>query len=76
MRLVEQLSVRMLAPEGHAAVSRFEDIVIQDGSSFALKNGLQKAFSSAVERCRAPSSAVERSTATRGRSGSTEPGAS
>lgn len=44
-RLVEQLSVRMLAPEGHAAVSRFEDIVIQDGSSFALKNSLQKVFS-------------------------------
>ena len=43
-RLVEQLSVRMLAPEGHAAVSRFEDIVIQDGSSFALKSSLQEAF--------------------------------
>ncbi len=44
-RLVKQLSVRMLAPEGHAAVSRFEDIVIQDGSSFALKSSLQKVFS-------------------------------
>jgi hypothetical protein len=44
-RLVEQLSVRMLAPEGHAAVSRFEDIVIQDGSSFALKSSLQEVFS-------------------------------
>jgi hypothetical protein len=43
-RLVEQLSVRMLAPEGHAAVSRFEDIVIQDGSSFALKRKLRDAF--------------------------------
>ena len=44
-RLVEQLSVRMLAPEGHAAVSRFEDIVIPDGSSFALKSSLQEVFS-------------------------------
>jgi Transposase DDE domain len=43
-RLVEQLSIRTLAPEGHAAVSRFEDIVIQDGSSFAIKNKLQKVF--------------------------------
>lgn len=45
VRLVEQLSVRLLAPEGHAAVSRFEDIVIQDGSSFALKDDLREAFS-------------------------------
>src|SRR5258706_10729860 len=35
VRLVEQLSVRMLAPEGHAAVSPFDDIVIQDRSSVA-----------------------------------------
>lgn len=45
VRLVEQLSVRMLGPEGHAAVARFADIVIQDGSSFALKNGLRDVFS-------------------------------
>lgn len=45
LRLVEKLSVRMLAPEGHAAVSRFEDIVIQDGSSFALKDALREVFS-------------------------------
>ena len=45
VRLVEQLSVRMLAPEGHAAVSRFKDIVIHDGSSFALKNDLADVFS-------------------------------
>lgn len=44
VRLIDQLSVRMLAPEGHAAVSRFEDIVIQDGSSFALKNALRGVF--------------------------------
>jgi hypothetical protein len=44
-RLVAQLSVRMLEPEGHAAVSRFADIVIQDGSSFALKDALQDVFS-------------------------------
>ena len=44
-RLVEQLTIRILAPEGHAAVARFEDIVIQDGSSFALKNALSAVFS-------------------------------
>lgn len=43
-RLVEQLSIRTLAPEGHTAVSRFQDIVIQDGSSFAVKNKLQNVF--------------------------------
>ena len=45
VRLVEQLSIRMLAPEGHAAVARFDDIVIQDGSSFALKKALRDVFS-------------------------------
>jgi hypothetical protein len=44
-RLVEQLSSRILAPEGHAAVARFDDIVIQDGSSFALKKALSEVFS-------------------------------
>jgi hypothetical protein len=36
-RLVERLCVQTLAPEGRAAVSQFQDIVIQDGSSFALR---------------------------------------
>jgi len=36
-RLVVRVVGRILAPEGHAAVARFDDIVIQDGSSFALK---------------------------------------
>jgi hypothetical protein len=44
-RLVEQLSIRILAPEGNAAVARFDDIVIQDGSSFALKKALSEVFS-------------------------------
>lgn len=44
-RLITQLSVQTLEPEGHAAVARFEDIVIQDGSSFALKNALREVFS-------------------------------
>jgi hypothetical protein len=44
-RLIEQLRIRMLAPEGHAAVARFDDIVIQDGSSFALKKALSNVFS-------------------------------
>jgi hypothetical protein len=36
-RLFEQLSIRILAPERHAAVARFDEIVIQDGSSLALR---------------------------------------
>ncbi len=43
-RLVERLSIETLAPEGHAAVARFKDIVIHDGSSFALKKTLRDAF--------------------------------
>ena len=43
-RLVERLRVETLTPEGHTAVARFTDIVIQDGSSFALKPALQRAF--------------------------------
>lgn len=34
-RLIEQLSIRIVAAEGHAAVARFDDIVIKGGSSFA-----------------------------------------
>lgn len=45
VRLVEQLSVRTLAPDGRAALARFDDIVIQDGSSFALKKALRHVFS-------------------------------
>jgi hypothetical protein len=45
IRLVEQLRLRMLEPDGEAAVARFDDIVIQDGSSFALKKDLSKVFS-------------------------------
>ncbi|MGH8309546.1 MAG: IS4 family transposase, partial [Steroidobacteraceae bacterium] len=44
-RLVEQLAIRTLAPEGHTAIARFKDIVIQDGSSFALKKALRHVFS-------------------------------
>lgn len=43
-RLLARLCMHTLAPEGHAAVSRFKDIVIQDGSSFALKNRLRDVF--------------------------------
>jgi hypothetical protein len=43
-RLLERLCVQTLAPEGKAAVSRFQDIVIQDGSSFALENKLRDVF--------------------------------
>ena len=41
LRLVEQLRVQTLAPEGQRAVARFKDVVIQDGSSFALKPSLR-----------------------------------
>lgn len=43
-RLIAQLRVQTLAPDGETAVARFTDIVIQDGSSFALKKTLQGAF--------------------------------
>jgi hypothetical protein len=43
-RLIARLRIQTLAPEGHAAVSRFKDIVIQDGSSFALKHKLCDVF--------------------------------
>jgi hypothetical protein len=43
-RLLKRLTVRTLEPEGEAAVAHFKDIVIQDGSSFALKNCLEGAF--------------------------------
>ena len=44
MRLVERLAVQTLAPDGHAAIARFDDILIQDGSSFALKRSLCDVF--------------------------------
>jgi hypothetical protein len=43
-RLVERLSEQILTPEGHVAIARFKDIVIQDGSSFALKQTLRGTF--------------------------------
>lgn len=43
-RLVERLWVQTLAPDGQAATARFEDIVIQDGSSFAVKDKLREVF--------------------------------
>lgn len=43
-RLVERLSMQTLAPQGHTAVARFKDIVIQDGSSFAIKKKLRDVF--------------------------------
>jgi DDE family transposase len=43
-RLVEQLCIQTLAPGGSTAVARFKDIVIQDGSSFALKKKLRGVF--------------------------------
>jgi hypothetical protein len=43
-RLTERLCVQTLAPEGKAAVSRFKNIVIQDGSPVALKKKLRDVF--------------------------------
>lgn len=43
-RLVARLGMRILEPEGLAAVARFKDIVIQDGSSFAVKKKLEGVF--------------------------------
>lgn len=44
VRLIDQLRLQTLTPEGHTAVARFTDIVIQDGSSFAIKPTLADAF--------------------------------
>jgi len=43
-RLLERLRARTLKADGNAAVARFKDIVIQDGSSFALKRKLRDVF--------------------------------
>ncbi len=43
-RLIDRLALQTLTPEGQTAVARFKDIVIQDGSSFALKKQLRGAF--------------------------------
>ena len=43
-RLIDQLRVQTLTPEGQKAVARFTDIVIHDGSSFALKSALSGRF--------------------------------
>jgi hypothetical protein len=43
-RLVEQMTIQSLAPEGQTAVARFKDIVIQDSSSFALEKQLRDVF--------------------------------
>lgn len=43
-RLLDQLRVQTLTPEGQKAVARFTDIVIHDGSSFALKSALAGTF--------------------------------
>ncbi len=43
-RLLAQLRRQTLTPEGDRAVARFADIVIQDGSSFAVKPALARTF--------------------------------
>ena len=43
-RLLGGLAMRTLEPEAGSALSAFEDIVIQDGSSFAIKGALRDVF--------------------------------
>ena len=43
-RLIDQLRLQTLTPDGEKAVARFKDIVIHDGSSFALKSRLSARF--------------------------------
>jgi hypothetical protein len=43
-RMVAGLGVRVIEPEPDGPLARFADIVIQDGSSFALKASLSDAF--------------------------------
>ncbi len=44
MRLLDRLRLDTLTPEGERAVARFRDIVIHDGSSFAVKAALHTTF--------------------------------
>lgn len=43
-QLIDRLTIQTLAPQEKTAVARFKDIVIQDGSSFALKKQLRDVF--------------------------------
>lgn len=43
-RLLDRLRLDTLTPEGERAVARFRDIVIHDGSSFAVKAALHTTF--------------------------------
>ena len=42
--LLSEFAVRTLGPSAGAAIEDFEDIVIQDGSSFVVKESLRSAF--------------------------------
>ena len=43
-RLIDQLRLQTLTPEGQKAIARFTDIVIHDGASFALTSRLAGTF--------------------------------
>ena len=43
-RLIAQLRIQTLTPDGQKAAARFTDIVIHDGSSFAVKSALSSTF--------------------------------
>ena len=42
--LLNKLVTRALGPQEHSALSLFDDILLQDGSSFAISNALQDVF--------------------------------
>ncbi|MGH9256786.1 MAG: IS4 family transposase [Vicinamibacterales bacterium] len=44
VRLIAQLRLETLTPDGERAIARFTDIVIQDGTSFAVKPALAATF--------------------------------
>ena len=44
IRLMERLAMRVLKPAPDSPLARFTDVVIQDGSSFALKRCLRRTF--------------------------------
>jgi hypothetical protein len=44
LRLIEQLRLQTLAPEGQRAVARFKTIMMHDGPSFTLTSSLREAF--------------------------------
>jgi len=49
--LLHKFSLRILQPEPNSPLVRFKDIVIQDGSSYAVKEGLPLSFAGGLSSC-------------------------